>query len=105
MARRAELVGLVYDEQRQRRSDGVAEDGKEPDQRIKAEAYARPGDDKRGVEQRGKRVDPRDAGVTRGRTRLIEVIGGGHCCSVLRCPAALNGYAGRERKLSKGTGS
>ena len=69
VARRAELVGLVHDEQRQRRSYGVADDGKETDQRIEAEAYTGAGDDQRGVEQGGKRVDPRDAGATRARTR------------------------------------
>jgi hypothetical protein len=40
MAGRAKLVGLEYDEQRQRRGDDVADDGKDPDQRIQAEAHA-----------------------------------------------------------------
>src|SRR5262245_25834919 len=69
VAWRAELVGLAHDEQRQRRSDGVADDGNEPDQRIEAEAHTGAGDDQRGVEQGGKRVDPRDAGATKARTR------------------------------------
>jgi hypothetical protein len=72
-----------------------AVDGKEPDQRIKAEAYAGAGDDERGVEQRGKRVDPRDAGATRARSRQVkaEAIGGGHWWSVLRDPRWVCGAA------------
>jgi len=53
VARRAKLIGLVHDEQRQRRGDDVADDGKEPDQRVKAEAHAGAGDDERGVKQGG----------------------------------------------------
>ena len=48
VARRAKLVGLVHDEQRQRRGDDVADDGKEPDQRIQAEAHAGARNDERG---------------------------------------------------------
>jgi hypothetical protein len=50
VARRAKLVGLVHDEQRQRRGYDVADDGKEPDQRIQAEAHAGARYDERGVE-------------------------------------------------------
>src|SRR5262249_48248538 len=49
--RRAKLVGLVHDEQRQRCGDDVADDGKEPDQRIQSEAHAGARDDEHGVEQ------------------------------------------------------
>ena len=78
VGRCAELIGLMHDKQRQRRSYHVANNGKEPDQPIKAEAYARAGDDERGVEQGRKRVNPRDAGATRARSRKVEAIGGGH---------------------------
>jgi hypothetical protein len=54
----------VHDEQRQRRGDDVADDGKEPDQRIQAEANAGARDDERGVEQSRKRVDPGNASAT-----------------------------------------
>jgi len=38
--RSAQLIGLMHDKQRERRSYHVANNGKEPDQPIKAEAYA-----------------------------------------------------------------
>jgi hypothetical protein len=63
---RAKLVGLEYDEQRQRRGDDVADDGKDPDQRIQAEAQRRCRDDERGVEQGRKRLDPGNAGPESG---------------------------------------
>ena len=69
VTRRAELVGLVHDKQRQRRGCSVANNGKEPDQPIDAKAYAGAGDDEGGVEQGSKRVDPRDASATRARAR------------------------------------
>src|SRR5215475_4975006 len=81
VARRAKLVGLVHDEQRQRRGDDVADDGKEPDQRIQAEAHAGARDDERGVKQGCKRVDPCNAGAPRAGAREVveaEAIGGGH---------------------------
>src|SRR5215510_3154969 len=80
VARRAELVGLVHDEQRQRRGDDVADDGKEPNQRIEAEAHAGAGDDERGVKQGRKRVEPGDAGATGAGAHQVEAkaIRGGH---------------------------
>jgi hypothetical protein len=71
----------VHDEQRQRRGDDVAGDGKEPDQRIQAEAHAGARDDERGVEQGRKRVDPGNAGAPGAGARQVieaETIGGGH---------------------------
>jgi hypothetical protein len=93
VARRAELICLVHDKQRQRRGDDVADGGKEPDQRIEAEAHGGAGDNKRGVEQGRKRVDPGNAGATgAGAGKVeVEVIGGGHC--VLRGP---DGDAGQR---------
>ena len=81
MVGRAKLVGLVHDEQRQRRGDDVANYGKEPDQRIQAEAHAGPRDDERGVKQSRKRVDPGNAGATGAGARQVveaEAISGGH---------------------------
>ena len=81
VARRAKLVGLVHDEQRQRRGDDVADDGKEPDQRIEAEAHAGARDDERSVEQSRKRVDPGNTSPTGAGARQVieaEAIGGGH---------------------------
>src|SRR5262245_41447369 len=80
VARSAELVGLVHDEQRQRRGDEIADGGKEPNQSIEAEAHAGAGQDERGVEQGRKRVDPGNAGATGAGMRKVEAeaISGGH---------------------------
>jgi hypothetical protein len=58
-----------------------ADDGKEPDQRIQAEAHAGARYDERGVEQSRKRVDPGNASATGAWGRQLveaEAIGGGH---------------------------
>ena len=71
----------MHDEQRQRRGDDVADDGKEPDQRIQTEAHAGARDDERSVEQSRKRVHPGNASATGARARQVveaEAIGGGH---------------------------
>jgi hypothetical protein len=97
--RRAQLVGLLHNEQRQRRGDDVADDGKEPNQRIEAKAHAGAGEDERGVKQGRKGVDPRNAGATGARARQVEAeaIGGG---LVVRPPRPQMGMRGGERKRS-----
>jgi hypothetical protein len=63
------------------RGDDVADEGKEPDQRIEAEAHAGARDDERGVEKSRKRVDPGNAGATGAGARQVaeaEAIDGGH---------------------------
>src|SRR5262245_66317853 len=88
---------LMHDKQRQRRSYNNDNNEKEPDQPIKTEAYARAGDDERGVEQGRKRINPRDAGATRARSRKVEAIGGGHWYPFF---AAQMGMRGGERQRS-----
>jgi hypothetical protein len=72
VARGTELVGLVHDEERQRRRNDVANRRNESNQRIKAEAHAREGDDKRAIQEGRKRVDPGDTGAARAGAHKVE---------------------------------
>jgi len=58
---RTEGMRLADDEERQRRRDGVANAGDEPDQGVDAKPDIRTRDNKCGIEQRGERVDARNA--------------------------------------------
>jgi hypothetical protein len=79
-----------------------ADSGKEPDQRIEAEAHGGAGDNKRGVEQGRERVDPGNAGATGAGARKVEVeaISGGHRVRPPRPQMGMRG--GGARHLSAG---
>jgi hypothetical protein len=64
VARRAELVGFVHEEQRERRRDGVADAGEQSDHRVEAETHIEAGDRHCRIEQPGERVQALDPRLT-----------------------------------------
>ena len=64
---------LVDNPDGQRRGDGVANTGYEPDDRITSEPDMSPGDEDRGVEQPGQSVESLDASTPRQRPSRGEV--------------------------------
>ena len=92
-ARHAELVGLVHNEQRQRRSDGVTDDGNKPINASSPKRTPVPGMTS-AVSSRVASASIRAMRAPRERGRAMSkpyvvVIGG-------PSSAALNGYAGRR---------
>src|SRR5262249_7535932 len=72
---RPQLMRLAHDIKRDRGGDRIADPGNEADQRIKAEAHIRAGQNEGRVQQRRQRIESCDALGPRARACEIETVG------------------------------
>src|SRR4051812_24412255 len=69
----AKLLCLMHDEERHRRRNSIADTRDETDQGVESEADISPRYQNRGIEQRGKRVKPRNPVATRAWPGKIKI--------------------------------